>query len=248
MTEIDNPPIPPLNKGGKRGFENGQILVLQHVDYEGLGYFEEPLQKARFDIHTIKLYENDKIPDVLTYKALIILGGYMNVYQEDKFPFLAAENSLIKRCIELRKPYLGICLGAQLLAKALGAKVYPNKIKEIGFYEIQPTEHTNNDPLLSGLPDALEVFQWHGDTFDLPDGTKLLATSEVCVNQAFSYDNAYGIQFHLETTPEMISEWSNLYKEELLRFGSLKIKSERALTSRPYAELTIKNFIEIINT
>lgn len=223
------------------------ILVLQHVDCEGLGYFEEPLINGDFDLQFVKLYNNEPIPDISGYSDLIVLGGYMNVYEEDEFPFLKEENQLIKQAIETNKPYLGICLGAQLLAKALEARVYKNEVKEIGFYDIELTEASTSDPLFGELPHDLEVFQWHGDTFDLPQNSELLATSAQCKNQAFRYKNAYGLQFHLETTPEMISQWIELYKEELHTFdNSLVIDSEKACNTKPYALEVINNFIKVI--
>jgi len=224
------------------------ILVVQHVDCEGLGYFEEPLIKAGLNLKFIKLYEGESIPDVTKFDALIVLGGYMNVYEEDKYSFLVQEDIAIKNAISAGMPYLGVCLGAQLLAKALDAKVYPNKIKEIGFYDIKLTESAVNNSLFNDLPQELEVFQWHGDTFDLPKGAELLASSKLCTHQAFRYQNAYGFQFHLETTPEMISQWCELYKGELKSFdNSLVINSKKALNTKPYAETLTKNFIKIID-
>lgn len=223
------------------------ILVLQHVDCEGLGYFEEPLINAGFKLKFVSLYNNEPIPNIIKYSALIVLGGYMNVYEENGFPYLIEENRIIQKAIETNMPFLGICLGAQLLAKALGVNVYRNKAKEIGFYNIKHTDSIINDPLLGKLPQNLTVFQWHGDTFDLPKDSQLLATSKLCKNQAFKFKNAYGLQFHLETTPEMISQWCELYKEELLEFDySLIIDSEKATKTKPYALEVINNFVELI--
>lgn len=226
---------------------NKSILVLQHVDCEGLGYFEGPLIKAGLNLKFIKLYEGETIPDVTNFNALIVLGGYMNVYEEDTYPFLKSEDVAIKKAISAGIPYLGICLGAQLLAKALDTKVYPNKAKEIGFYDIELTERGKADPLFECLPANLESFQWHGDTFDLPKGAELLASSKLCTHQAFRYQNAYSLQFHLETTPEMIFQWCEIYSDELKAFdSSLVINPNQALNTKPYAEKLIKNFINII--
>jgi GMP synthase (glutamine-hydrolysing) len=235
------------------------ILVLQHVACEGLGYFQKPLIDAGFDLKFVKLYNNEPITDISGYSALIVLGGYMNVYEEHKFPYLKEEDILIKKAVTANMPYLGICLGAQLLAKALEAKVYKNNFKEIGFYDIELTKPAMNDPFFNKMPQNLTVFQWHGDTFDLPAGmagrhglpqsSELLATSKLCKNQAFRYNNAYGLQFHLETTPEMINEWCDLYKEELFKFdSSLNIVSEKAINTRPYAIEAINNFINLIKS
>lgn len=228
--------------------ENGLILVLQHVDCEGLGYFEKPLISAGFKPVLIRLYNGEVIPDVLKFGGLIVLGGYMNVYEEDKYPFLVQENIAIKRVTLAGIPYLGVCLGAQLLAKALGAKIYKNKTKEIGFYNIELTEKAKSDCLFGSLPADLEVFQWHGDTFDLPDSADLLATSKLCFHQAFCCQNAYGLQFHLETTPEMIIKWRELYKDELNKLDkSLVMNLDQAVNTKLYAEQLIENFVKLIN-
>ena len=139
----------------------------------------------------------------------------MNVYEEDQYPFLRNEDLFIKEAIQRGKQVLGICLGAQLIAKALGAKVYRAPVKEIGWYEISLTEEGVRDHLFSPFPRTFSAFQWHGDTFDLPNAAKLIATSRPVQNQAFRYgENAYGLQFHLEVTEEMIQEWMNEYEEE----------------------------------
>ena len=139
----------------------------------------------------------------------------MNVDEVETYPFLAEEVQRLERAVEARLPVLGVCLGAQLLAKALGARVYPNKTKEIGWYEVELLPGVKDDPLFGGIakPQAeakskVTVFQWHGDTFDLPPGAVRLARSEQCENQAFRYGRAaYGLQFHLEVTAEIIESW-----------------------------------------
>jgi GMP synthase-like glutamine amidotransferase len=139
----------------------------------------------------------------------------MNVYEEDHYPFLREEDLFIKEAIQRGKFVLGICLGAQLIAKALGAKVFKASLKEIGWYDIYLTMIGSKDPLFSNLPKTFPVFQWHGDTFEIPKGGKLIATSTSVPHQAFRYgDNAYGLQFHLEVTEKMIKEWMETYEEE----------------------------------
>ncbi len=136
------------------------------------------------------------------------MGGAMNVYEEDNYPFLKAENIFIKKVLEKEIPYIGICLGSQLLAKACGAAVMKAPVKEIGWFDVALTLEAAHDPLFQGLAGPLEVFQWHEDTFTIPDGGVLLATSAACKNQAFRYGkNAYGLQFHVEITPDMIWSW-----------------------------------------
>jgi GMP synthase-like glutamine amidotransferase len=132
----------------------------------------------------------------------------MNVDEVDRYPFLRAEVGWIREAVEARIPVLGICLGAQLLAKALGAAVYPNRIKEIGWYEIALTAEAASDPLFEGCSPRQTVFQWHGDTFDLPAGAVHLATSPLCRHQAFRYGpSAYGLQFHAEMTAALVDDW-----------------------------------------
>jgi len=136
----------------------------------------------------------------------------MNVYEEDRFPFLREEDLFIKESIQRGKRVLGICLGAQLIAKALGAKVFKAPEKEIGWYDVSLTEEGSRDPWFASFPKVFRVFQWHEDTFEIPKRAKLLATSTAVPNQAFRYgENAYGLQFHLEVTPEMIRDWVNEY-------------------------------------
>jgi len=139
----------------------------------------------------------------------------MNVYEEDRYPFLIEEDLFIKEAIQRGKSILGICLGAQLIAKALGAKVFKASVKEIGWYDVSLTRIGSIDPFFSHLPKTFSVFQWHGDTFEIPHGAILIATSSHVPHQAFRYgDNAYGLQFHLEVTQDIIREWMESYEEE----------------------------------
>ena len=132
----------------------------------------------------------------------------MNVDETDRFPFLADEVRWLRQSVDAGLPVLGVCLGSQLLAKALGSRVYPNRIKEIGWYDIELTAAAKSDRLFGDCQVAETVFQWHGDTFDLPEGASQLARSELCENQAFRFGRAaYGLQFHLEVTPEIVSSW-----------------------------------------
>ncbi len=161
------------------------------------------------DFHYIDLFE--KNPDRLNLKTapgLVILGGSMNVDQVDEYPFLSREVEWIQQALAAGLPTLGICLGAQLLAKALGARVYPNRVKEIGWYRVDLTPHADRDALFEGGGKRITVFHWHGDTFDLPPGTIRLAENQHCRNQAFRYGrSAYGLQFHIEMTQALIESW-----------------------------------------
>jgi GMP synthase-like glutamine amidotransferase len=168
----------------------------------------------------VKLYAGDPIPDPLSYHALLVMGGPMSVYDEVEYPFFAEENELIKRAVTGGLPFLGICLGGQLLAKALDAPVTVNAVKEIGFGRIFLTEEGKRDRLFRGLGNPLPVFQWHGDTFAIPRRARHLAASDTCAHQAFRYGGrAYALQFHLEVTPAMLREWADIYQEELEALG-----------------------------
>ncbi len=186
-----------------------RLLVFQHVPHEILGTLDPLLRDAGFRIRYVNFgREPDAQPDTRNYHGLIVLGGPMNCDQCDRYPHLQTETQLIRTMIADRKPVLGICLGAQLIARALGARVYPNPVKEIGWYDLQLTEEGRRDPILGTLGGPRKIFQWHGDTFDIPEHAQRLALSPDCPNQAFRFgDNVYGLQFHLEVDQPMIERW-----------------------------------------
>ncbi len=184
-----------------------RILVFRHVPFEDIGLLRYALEPYSVQVDYADLYQDRQpCPDPAAYSALIFMGGPMSV--NDDLPYLRHEVEIIAQAAARRQPVLGICLGAQLIAKAMGARVYPNAAKEIGWYPLQFTEAAALDPLLCGIDSPQEVFHWHGETFDLPSGAVLLASSTLCRNQAFHIGNVlYAFQFHLEVTPEMIAEW-----------------------------------------
>ena len=196
-----------------------KILVFQHVAHEILGTLDPLLRNAGFRIKYVNFERYpDAEPSLEGYGGLIVLGGPMNVDETGAYPFLETEVRLIKDAIQRGFPILGICLGSQLLAKALGAKVNKNPEKEIGWYDLSPTEEGKSDPLISTFSGVEKIFQWHGDTFELPEGAVRLAASPLCKNQAFRFgDNIYGFQFHLEVDEPMIERWLNVTanKEEI---------------------------------
>ena len=197
-----------------------KVLVLQHVPFEILGTFNPLLKRCGFRIRYINFGRNPETPiDLRSYRGLVILGGPMSVNQHDLYPHLKTEVALIQDAIEQGIPILGICLGAQLIAKALGAEVHPNPVKEIGWYDITPTPEGQNDPLMSPFGGTRQIFQWHGDTFGLPEDAVHLASSPTCPNQAFRYgEHVYGFQFHLEVDAPLIHNWLDraAYQQELI--------------------------------
>ncbi|HEV2446307.1 MAG TPA: gamma-glutamyl-gamma-aminobutyrate hydrolase family protein [Candidatus Sulfopaludibacter sp.] len=183
------------------------MLAFRHVPFEGLGLIHPLLESRGIAVEYVDLYQPGAVyPGAERADGLIFLGGPMSV--NDPLPYLQWEMRAIRQAVEQDRPVLGICLGAQLMAKALGGVVYRNPAKEIGWFDIAFTGAARHDRLFAQVPDPSTVFHWHGETFDLPDGAVLLASSERCRNQAFRVgDVSYGLQFHLEVTPEMIEDW-----------------------------------------
>ncbi|PIV21010.1 MAG: hypothetical protein COS40_09635 [Deltaproteobacteria bacterium CG03_land_8_20_14_0_80_45_14] len=191
------------------------VLIIKHVETEGPGLIEYCLEQEKIFHQILELKPGIHLPKLDDLTHIVLLGGPMNVYEEDRYPFLKDEDLFIKEAIQRGKRILGICLGAQLIAKALGAKVFKAPVKEIGWYDVSLTRIGSIDPLFSQLPKTFSVFQWHEDTFEIPHNAILIATSSPVPYQAFRYgDNAYGLQFHLEVTREMIREWMETYEEE----------------------------------
>ena len=177
-----------------------RVHVLQHVPFEGLGSINEWLSCRRTRVTYTRFFENARLPALADIDLVIILGGPMSVNDEGPLPWLCHEKEFVAQAIAGNKAVLGICLGAQLIASALGAGVYPGPEKEIGWFPVfgQPAA-----PGTFVFPEVTEVFHWHGETFDLPAGACLLASSDACCNQAFQVGGrVIGLQFHLETTPE----------------------------------------------
>jgi GMP synthase-like glutamine amidotransferase len=168
----------------------------QHVPFEGLGSIGEWLARKGARVSSTRFFERAVLPDPDDLELLIVMGGPMSVNEEDAYPWLKEEKKLIARAIHRGIAVLGICLGAQLIASALGARVRRNEFSEIGWFAVESVDGGATD-----LPHTLEVFHWHGETFDLPQGSRHLARSEACVNQAFAFaDRVLALQFHLETT------------------------------------------------
>ena len=187
-----------------------QVIILEHVPNEKAGTILNFLNQEKIPFREVRLFEEGfELPPIDSARALVVMGGPMNVGEEDKHPFLKVENRFIQEAVQKGVPFLGICLGAQLLAKALGAKVYKAKRPEIGWDDVSLTGEAKADRLLGTVSGAnLKVLQWHEDTFDLPVNSTLLASSAVVPNQAYRYkDRFYGLQFHLEANRPMLEDW-----------------------------------------
>lgn len=213
-----------------------KLLVLQHVAHEILGTLNPLLKRAGFRIRYVNFARQpDAEPALNGYDGLVILGGPMSVNDDHRLPHLLREMKLIEEAMARNLPVLGICLGAQLIAKTLGAGVYPNHEKEIGWYDVSPTEHAQSDTLLGDLGETEKIFQWHGETFDIPQTAVHLAFSSLCANQAFRYgDKVYGFQFHLEVDAPMIHRWLRVAenRKEISSLGG-KIDAERIQSETP---------------
>jgi GMP synthase-like glutamine amidotransferase len=183
------------------------VLVFRHIPFEGLGLIAPTLTRNALDFKYIDAHSSQiGLVNITAAQALIFMGGPMSA--NDDLPYLHQEIELIRSAYAAGIPMLGICLGSQLIAKALGGSVYRNPVKEIGWFPIEFTDAARQDPLFSQLEQPETVFHWHSETFDLPPGAELLAHSVGCRHQAFRLrDNVYGLQFHLEVTPAMIADW-----------------------------------------
>ncbi len=205
-----------------------RVHHLQHVPFEGLGSMEAWLRDRGHRMTSTHLYRQEPLPGLEEIDWLIVMGGPMGVGDEDQYPWLVAEKRLVRAAIEAGKPVLGICLGAQLIASALGAAVSRNAHREIGWHAVTRTEPARGTLLGEVLGAGLEVFHWHGDRFEVPAGAVLAATSEACPHQAFIMaDRVVGLQFHLETTPESARALIEHCRGEL--DGSRYVQSEQQM-------------------
>jgi len=184
-----------------------KFIVLQHINIEHPGIFLNYMREDQIKIDTVELDEGEKIPELNSYDAMIVMGGPMDTWQEETYPWLKSEKEKIHKfvCV-MKKPYLGLCLGAQLLSEAVGGKVRKMKTPEIGVLEVSLTD---NKSLFKGLSKKLKVLQWHSyEAYELPKNINLLASSPDCKFQAFSSDNAFGLQFHVEQTKDTVPQWA----------------------------------------
>ena len=184
-----------------------KFLILQHINIEHPGIFLDFMKKDKIHIDTVELDEGEKIPKLDSYDAMIVMGGPMDTWQEETYPWLKTEKEEIHKFVSvMKKPFLGLCLGAQLLSEVVGGKVRKMKTPEIGVMDISIT---NTGSIFNGMNKNLKVLQWHSyEVCDLPKNTNLLASSPLCEAQAFSCGNAFGLQFHVEQTNETVPQWA----------------------------------------
>jgi GMP synthase (glutamine-hydrolysing) len=186
---------------------NRPWLAIRHAEHEHLGTLATAFEHAGQEFHYLNVYRGDAVPADLTgWGGLVVMGGAMGVYEADQFPFLAEEMKLIRKAAETSFPVLGICLGSQLIAGALGARVYPGPEKEIGWYSVEVA--APGEDLARDLAPSFMGFHWHGDTFELPSGAVHLFRSRRYENQGFRWgEKVFGLQFHLEVSAPMVDEW-----------------------------------------
>jgi GMP synthase (glutamine-hydrolysing) len=187
-----------------------RVLVLQHIACEPPGVFEDVLYERGADLHRVELDEGERLPDWREFDAIVAMGGPMSVNDDATLPWLTEEKRAIGQAVRAGTPFWGVCLGVQLLAASLEARVYPGPEPEVGLLPVELTDEGRADPVFAGLESRLATLQWHGDTFDLPQGAVRLARSPAYENQAFRFERAYGVQFHLEVSAAMAREWADV--------------------------------------
>jgi GMP synthase-like glutamine amidotransferase len=213
--------------------------VLQHVSFEDIGSIGPFLKERQAVVTYTRFYLNDALPEINGLDLIIIMGGPMSVNDEALYSWLPAEKEFIRNAALQSIPLIGICLGAQLIANALGARVYPNAEKEIGWFPVTAAPSEEN---YFHFPKQLPAFHWHGETFDLPPGAVLLARSEACKNQAFQIGkHVIGLQFHLETTPESLDRMTANCRNELI--PGRYIQTEKEMRQVPPAQYEKVNAI-----
>ncbi len=213
-----------------------KVHVLQHAPFEGIGSIATWLAERNAGVTFTRFFERTQFPEAGGLDLVIAMGGPMSVNDEETLPWLRPEKQFIRDAVNRRVPVLGICLGAQLIASALGARIYPNRHKEIGWFAVEATPGPGD---VFRFPEKCLVFHWHGETFDLPPGAVRLARSEACENQAFQIGRAViGLQFHLETTPESAEAMFGHCADELVPGQFIQTESEmRKAPHTVYSEI-----------
>jgi GMP synthase-like glutamine amidotransferase len=223
-----------------------EILVFQHHPLEGLGTIKDWLESHQASITYHKFFEDQSIPNIDDYDGLIIMGGPMSVNDEDEHPWITDAVKTIKRAIDSNKKVLGICLGAQLIAKSLGAIVKPNQHREIGLHPISPVKTSNTDVFT--FPNPLNVIHWHSQTFDIPLNATHIAQSEACTNQGFQMGkNAIGLQFHLELDKDSLKSLIKEFKDQLIQDQYVHNEGRINSITNEEFEIMQKSLINLLN-
>lgn len=236
-----------MNRGKKRKGRM-RVLILQNCQTERIGLYGDRLKELGIEHHTVHPYTGESFPPLDLYDAIIVGGTPVSVNDMHRHNFLLKEGRFLKKALDQKKPVLGICFGAQLLARVLGAAVSRNPVMEIGAYPVRLTIAGQNDPLFNGFPTTFPVFHWHGDTFAIPFKARRLAMGRDCPNQAFRLGRAIGLQFHLEITAAEVTRWAETYKGELHAFAKQKAQlagecREHATVMAKLACLLLDNFL-----
>jgi GMP synthase (glutamine-hydrolysing) len=227
-----------------------KTLFIQNCAIEKLGFYEDYLRETNISLDIVQPYK-ELLPSFTNYDFLIIGGTPDSAYNKHNYPYLNEVFQYMVEAIKNDKPCFGICCGAQLLALVLGANVFRNNVMEIGCYNVVKTNDGVVDPLLHKFPSTFKVFQWHGDTFEIPTGANLLATSEQCTNQLFRFGKHVGVQFHLEVSAKETRIWAEKYSDELKQVGKTKNQvvdecKTHEQTQKEHAYLLMENYINLI--
>ncbi|MDD4653549.1 MAG: type 1 glutamine amidotransferase [Methanothrix sp.] len=219
-----------------------RIHYIQHVPFEDLANIDSWAGFRGHDLSRTLLFSDEKLPEMDHFDWLIIMGGPMNIYEDEKYPWLAREKEFIRQAIASDKIVLGICLGAQLIADVLGSSVRKNEYREIGWFPVSLTEEGISSPIFSVLPDRFVALHWHGDTFGIPPGAVRIAESRACKNQAFIKGKAIGLQFHLESSRDSIDHLLENCADELTE-GPF-VQSQKDLSAHPERLSQIQDLME----
>ncbi len=228
-----------------------RLHFLQHVPFEGLAHIKNWADRRSITVSKTALYSGDRFPFMDDFDILVVMGGPMNIYEHRQFPWLTPEKKFIEKAISASKPVLGICLGAQLIADVAGAKIYPDKYKEIGFFDIERTTQDDNSDLFESIPESFCAFHWHGETFDIPKDAIHLAQSTSCKNQAFQLgDRVLGLQFHLEATPASIDKLITNCSDEIIdapyiqSAEKMRLLADNTISINPLMDMIMENLIK----
>lgn len=226
------------------------VVVLQHVAVEGPGRIGDALDRAGRGWRVVTLFEEQPVPAADGLDGLVVMGGPMGVGDDDTYPHLVAEQGLLKSCVDMGIPVLGICLGSQLLAAALGSRVRPGPAIELGWHDVTLTADGRHDPVLGRMPRRFAPLHWHGDVFDLPPGATALASSEMTPVQAFRFGRtAYGLLFHLEAHPAQVDAMVAAFPEDVASSGtsgSTVVEPSRTATIAESADAVFDAWVSLL--